>query len=87
MEEVLFEVERRHSRDEIAEFLYDAATSVHEGEMTVASGDEEVSLEIPDEADFEVKIEREDEGSGEEYSIEFEIEWKPGEGGGELRLE
>lgn len=87
MEETVFEVESRHSRDEIAEFLYDAATSVHEGEMTVASGDDEVSLDIPEEAEFEVKVERDGEDD-EEYSIEFEIEWNAGgEGDGELRLD
>lgn len=87
MEEVVFEVESRHTRDEIAEFLYDAATSVHEGEMTVASGDEEVELEIPEEAEFEVKVEREVEGDDEEMSLEFEIEWKTGDGSGEIRLD
>ena len=72
MAETIFEVGSRHSRDEIAEFLYDAATSVHEGEMTVASGDDEVTFEIPEEAEFEVEVVRED---GDGYGVEFEIEW------------
>lgn len=79
MAETVFEVGSRHSRDEIAEFLYDAATSVHEGEMTVASGEEQVTLEIPDEAEFEVEVVRADGDGDEEYGIEFEIEWESGD--------
>lgn len=79
MAETVFEVGSRHSRDEIAEFLYDAATSVHEGEMTVASGDEQVSLDIPEEAEFEVEVVRDPGEGSDEYGIEFEIEWETGD--------
>lgn len=79
MADTVFEVGSRHSRDEIAEFLYDAATSVHEGEMTVASGEDRITLDIPQEAEFEVEVVRDDGDGSEGYGIEFEIEWETGE--------
>lgn len=76
MEETLFVSERRLSRSEIASHLRSVAERLEAGEMIkLSSGTDSVTLEIPEQAEFEVKAERET-GDGEpELSVEFEIEW------------
>ena len=93
---VLFEDERRRSRAEIADYLRSVADSLESGgEITLAAGDESVTLDPPSQPTFEVKVEREGpEGGPFERSIELELEWDEseegadGEGdGGDLRIE
>ena len=75
MEEVLFEHEQVQSRADIAALLRDVANKLEAGDpVTVSAGDQAVSLDVPAQATFEVKVERETNGS-EELSIEFELEW------------
>ena len=75
-EEVLFESERRHSREEIADYLRTVADRLEgDGRLTFQAGDESVDLAVPDRPTFEVKAEREVEGSATELSVEFELEW------------
>lgn len=76
MEEVLFETENTHPRENIAGYLEQVAENLRHGEVTLVSGDNEVTVEPPERAVFEVKIEREIEEDGEEMCIEFEIEWE-----------
>lgn len=90
-EEVLFETERSHSREEIATYLRSVADKLDDGgDLTLSSGDESVDLAVPDRPTFEVKAEREMNGSTE-LSVEFELEWKEGQdaegGSGELSIE
>jgi amphi-Trp domain-containing protein len=86
MEEVLFEHERRQSRTEVAAVLRDVADRLEAGEaVTLSAGGDSMTLEVPAEPTFEVKVERETNGSTE-LSVEFELEWKEGdaaEGGDE----
>jgi hypothetical protein len=81
MEEVLFETESAHPRGKIADYLEQVAENLRHGEVTLVSGDEEVTVKPPDRPVFEVKVEREEEGNEEEMSVEFEIEWDVGGGG------
>lgn len=76
MEETLFVTERRQSRVEIASHLRSVADKLDAGEpVTLSNGADSVTLEVPEQAEFEVKAERET-GDGEpELSLEFEIEW------------
>ena len=82
MEEVLFEAESTHPRENIADYLEQVAENLRYGEVTLVSGDDEVTVEPPERAVFEVKVEREKEEGEEEISVEFEIEWEEREGDG-----
>lgn len=90
-EEVLFKTERSHPREEIATYLRSVADKLDgDGGLTLSAGDESVDLAVPDRPTFEVKAERETNGSTE-LSVEFELEWTEGEdaegGGGDLSIE
>ena len=86
MEEVLFEHEQQQSRSATAAVLRDVADRLDAGDpVTLSAGGESLTLEVPANTTFEVKVERETDGSTE-LSVEFELEWKEsdvGEGGGE----
>ena len=76
MEEVLFKTEKRQSRADIASMLRTVADRLDEGgDLTLSAGDESVTLDVPSQPTFEIKAERETEGSETELSVEFEIEW------------
>ncbi|MCX2818176.1 amphi-Trp domain-containing protein [Haladaptatus sp. F3-133] len=74
MEEVLFETETVHDRGEIADYLEQVADNLRHGTVTLVSGGDEITVEPPEKATFEVKVERETNGD-EEMSVEFEVEW------------
>lgn len=79
-EEVLFEIERQQSRDDIAEYLRSVAEKLETGEeITLRSATDSVTLEIPHRPTFEVKAEREGTPPNTELSVEFEIEWNENE--------
>jgi amphi-Trp domain-containing protein len=90
-EDVLFESERRRSREEIAAYLETVAERLRAGEsITLQAGDESVTLEPPARPTFEVKAEREGPADGPgELSVEFELEWDESgdDGRGELSIE
>lgn len=74
MEKTLLKFEKKMNGDEIAGYLRNVAEKLEKGEkLELESGGQKVSLETDREAEFEVKVERE-EKSGEE-SLELEIEW------------
>ena len=76
MEEVLFEHEQRQSREATASVLHDVADRLEAGDpVTVSAGGESLTLEVPANPTFEVKVERDTNGSAE-LSVEFELEWK-----------
>jgi len=83
MEEVLFKTEQRQTRAEIADHLRAVADKLEDGEsVTLSSGTESISLDIPARPTFEVKAEREQEGTSSELSVEFELEWDENDGDG-----
>ncbi|MCY4730382.1 amphi-Trp domain-containing protein [Natronomonas gomsonensis] len=82
MEEVLFKTEQRQSRAEIADHLRAVADKLEAGDqVTLSSGTESISLEVPARPTFEVKAEREQEGASSELSVEFELEWDENDDG------
>jgi amphi-Trp domain-containing protein len=91
MEEVLFETEKRQSREDIAAYLRAVADSLDAGEdITLRAGEQSVTLSPPATPEFEVKAEREREDGGAEMSVEFELEWDEGadgEASGDLQIE
>lgn len=87
MEEVLFESESKLSREEIADLLRTVADNLSAGEsVTLSAGEESISLDVPSRPEFEVKVERETEGSETELSVEFELEWDEGDSGSDTNL-
>jgi amphi-Trp domain-containing protein len=76
-EEVLFETEQRESRSAVAAYLRTVADKLDSGEpLTLESGSQSVTLDVPDRPTFEVKAEREGPtGQPGELSVEFELEW------------
>lgn len=87
MEEVLFKSENKEDRAAIARYLRTIAERLEAGDpLTLESGGESVTLDPPATATFEVKAEREVEGSETELSVEFEIEWDEGDGGNDGSL-
>ncbi|WP_255149219.1 amphi-Trp domain-containing protein [Halorarius halobius] len=89
MEEILFESERRLPRTEIASLLRTVADNLDAGEaISLSAGESSYSVEVPENPEFEVKVERETGSSGSELSIEFEMEWDENGGdGGALDIE
>jgi len=90
-EEVLFETEQSMDRAEIAAYFRTVAEKLDgDGTLSLSSGDESVEMAVPERPEFEIKAERETNGSTE-LSVEFELEWKEGQegegGGGELSIE
>ena len=79
MEEVLFEHEQRQTRAETAAVLRDVADRLDAGEaVTLSASGESITLDVPANPTFEVKVERETNGETE-LSVEFELEWREGE--------
>lgn len=81
-EEVLFKSEQSQSRGKIANTLRAVADRLEAGDsITLSAGDQSVDLDPPERPTFEIKAEREIEDGSEELSVEFEIEWTPGDSG------
>lgn len=80
-EEILFETEERTARGEVAAYLRTVADRLDAGdELTLTAGEQSTTLSVPDRPTFEVKVERETGGGEPELSVEFELEWREGEG-------
>ena len=74
-EEVLFKLEQKMSNSEIAENLREIAEKIENGdEISLKSGSQSVDLKTDRPAEFEIKVEREND----EESLELEIEWEEG---------
>ncbi|NLO06797.1 MAG: amphi-Trp domain-containing protein [candidate division WS1 bacterium] len=79
-ETVIFSSEETADRQRVSSFLRELADKIDSGEVILQQGTDEVSLSIPDQVTLEVKAEEEHDETGEieEFSLEVEIEWKPG---------
>jgi amphi-Trp domain-containing protein len=82
-EEVLFESERMQSRGAVADYLRTVADKLESGDaITLEAGGNSVTLDPPEEVEFEVKAEREGPtGEPGELSIELEFEWDEDDSG------
>lgn len=91
-EETLFETESNFDRKTIADYLRSVADKLEAGgSLTLESGDQSITLEVPERLTFEVEAEREGPRGGPgELSVEFELEWDEGAsskgGGGDLKI-
>lgn len=76
-EEVLFETEQGMDRGEIASYLRAVAEKLEgDGTLSLAAGEQDLTLDVPPKPTFEVKAERETGSGPDELSVEFELEWK-----------
>jgi len=83
-EEVLFEIEKKMSNSEIADYLRDIAEKIDSKEnINLKSGKQEVNLDTNRDTVFELKAEREDK----EESLEIELEWEENGKSSELNIE
>lgn len=76
-DDTLYESEQDLSRADVATYLRTLADELDgSGELDFSSGEEPVTIQVPDHVEFEVELEREsnDRGSSE-ISLELEMEW------------
>lgn len=88
-EEVLFETESAESRHDIAMYLRQVADNLEAGDpIVLRAGDQELTMQPPENPEFEVKAEREGPTDQPgELSIEFELEWDEAtDGAGNLEI-
>ena len=72
----LFKSEERRSRSEVSEFLRQIAERIAGGQVLLRQGQEELTLEIPQNLVLEVQVEDEDKKTkGIQHSLEIEIKW------------
>lgn len=75
-EETLFKTEQKMSSADISEKLRMIADKIERGEnLALKSGDQSVELDTSGGKELEVKVEREESGSGYKTSLELEINW------------
>ena len=80
---VLFKSEENKSASETAEVLRLVADKIEAGKVTLATGGDQVELDIPGRVTLEIKAEEEIEASGRiKRSLELEVEWTVGDDAG-----
>ena len=76
---ILFETEERKNASEVANFLRALADKIESGNVTLRSGAKELTLTLPKNLIFEVKVEEEEKKVKTKRSLERKIEWIIGE--------
>jgi len=80
---ILFKSEEKKSAAEAAEVLRLVADKIGAGKMTLATGGDQVELDIPNWVTLEIKSEEETGASGRvKRSLELEVEWAVGDDAG-----
>lgn len=76
-EEVLFESESDQLCTDVATYIRSIADRLEHGEeITLSEGDQEITLQPPEQATFEVTVEREgSEGEPSDLSLGLDLEW------------
>jgi len=69
----LFETEEAHARGDVADYLEQISENLRHGELTLVSGDDEVTVEPPENASFRVEVGIDPEE--DEVSVGFEVSW------------
>jgi amphi-Trp domain-containing protein len=83
----LFKSEERKSRSDVSAFLHQLADKISNGQVVLSQGQEEITLQLPQNLILEVQVEDEDKKSkGVQHSLEVEIKWFDVEQGGQLEL-
>jgi amphi-Trp domain-containing protein len=86
-EVVLFSSEEPRDRQAVAAFLRQLADKLEQGQVILRQGEEEVTLDIPNNVILELKAEEEFKKKKTQRTLEVEIEWVVGdEAGGPVSL-
>jgi amphi-Trp domain-containing protein len=76
----IFKSEERKTQSEVSEFLHVIADKIATGQVVLRQGQEEISLQLPQNLILEIQVEEEDKGKkGLQHSLEIEIKWFEGE--------
>ena len=72
----LFKSEERMNRTNVTSFLRELADKLDQGQVILRQGNEELSLDLPQNLILEVQVEDEDKKrKGVQHSLEIEIKW------------
>ena len=84
----LFKSEERMSRSDVAAFLDQLVDKIGEGQVVLRQGQQEITLDLPQNLILDIQVEDEDKGSkGVQHSLEVEIKWFDDDAaGGPLQL-
>jgi amphi-Trp domain-containing protein len=78
-EEILFAFEQSMTRADAAAYLRSVAEKLEaDGGLQLTAGKQSRTVEVPNQLEFEVKVERETGRSGAKIGVEFELEWTEG---------
>lgn len=70
----LFKSEERKNRGEVSAFLTQLATKISEGQVVLREGQEEITLQLPQNLILEIQVEDEDKKTkGIQHSLEVKI--------------
>jgi amphi-Trp domain-containing protein len=84
----LFKSEEVKTRSQVGDFLHLIAEKISAGEVVLRRGQEELTLNFPENLVLEIQVEDEDKKSkGIQHSLEIEIKWYDHDiKGGQLEL-
>ena len=84
----LFKSEERMNRSNVAAFLQQLADKIGEGQVVLRQGQQEITLDLPQNLILEIQVEDEDKKKkGVQHSLEVEIKWFDDDGSsGPLQL-
>ena len=74
-EKILFKSEEKMSAKEAANILRTIANKIEKGKVTLAQGNKNTSLKIPQRVEVELKAEKETGRKKTTNKLEIEIEW------------
>ncbi len=85
----LFRSKERKGRQEVADFLHQLADKVASGSLVLKQGQDEVTLQLPENVILEVEVEEEQKRKkGLQHKLEIELKWYDNDdAGGPLELE
>jgi amphi-Trp domain-containing protein len=76
----LFKSEERKTQTEVSAFLHALADKIATGQVVLRQGQEEITLQLPQNLVLEIQVEEEDKREkGKQHSLEVEIKWYEGE--------
>lgn len=78
-ETILFKSEEKRDLQSVVAFLHQLADKLAQKEVVLRQGEQEITVEIPDQVVLELKVEEEDKKRKTQRSLEVEIEWIVGD--------
>ena len=78
-ETVLLRSKEMKSRADVAAFLRALADKLDGGQVVLQQGGQEISLDVPEQVELQVKAEEEEKGTRTQLGMEVEFQWYVGE--------